>query len=80
MAKRRLLKNILETREEDGATIIYCRTKPEVAEVYQFLLRQKFQNVYMYHGAAGSCDKNFAVENFQSKHAPIMVATSAFGM
>lgn len=79
MEKRRLLKGLLQTRE-DGATIVYCRTKPEVAEVYQFLLRQKFKNVYMYHGAAGSCDKNFAVERFQSQHAPIMVATSAFWM
>jgi len=80
MAKRRQLKTLLEQRDENGATIVYCRTKPEVAEVYQFLLRQKFQNVYMYHGAAGSCDKEFAVENFQSRHAPIMIATSAFGM
>ena len=75
--KEYLLKYLNRVKDKSG--IIYCSTRKQVQEVYEFLLSNKF-NVGIYHGGMNDEDRNINQENFIFDRIQIIIATSAFGM
>lgn len=75
--KEYLLKYLKRVKDKSG--IIYCSTRKQVQEVYDFLSENGY-NVGLYHGGMNDEDRNKNQEDFIFDRTQIIVATSAFGM
>ena len=72
------IKDIIrENPDESG--IIYCLSRRETEELYNYLKEYGF-NVSMYHGGLTDKEKEKYQEDFLFERTDIMIATNAFGM
>lgn len=75
--KEALLEYLRKNPEKSG--VIYCNTRKTVEEVHQQLVQAGYPAV-RYHAGLSEEEKKQNQEDFIYDAAPIMVATSAFGM
>ncbi len=75
--KEALLEYLRKNPEKSG--VIYCNTRKTVEEVHQQLVQAGYPAV-RYHAGLSEGEKKQNQEDFIYDAAPIMVATSAFGM
>ena len=76
-AKRRALRQLLA--EERGSGIVYAATVRKVEELWNWL-RGLGMEVDRYHGKLRKSEREESQRRFMSGEAPLMVATSAFGL
>ena len=89
------LINMLKIDEDCPKTIIYCRSAPHVAFIYDFLntnlgdhqfaggdISLKSRKIAMFHRVTAPENKDLVIEEFAKADSPIrlVVASSAFGM
>ncbi|MGG7178003.1 DNA helicase RecQ [Clostridium paraputrificum] len=72
------IKDIIKSHEDESG-IIYCLSRKEVENLYQYL-RELGYSVGMYHGGLSDEAKEVAQENFLFERINVMIATNAFGM
>ena len=66
-------------KRQDKSGIIYCLTRKEVERICA-LLQKEGLRATRYHAGLSDQERQENQEQFQADHAPIMVATNAFGM
>ena len=66
-------------KEEDGAVIIYVRTRKASVQMSQFLQSQGMESTY-YHGGLSNIEKDRHFKAWRNGSKQVMVATNAFGM
>ena len=76
--KLEFVKDIIREKEEE-AGIIYCVTRKEVEELYNYL-KDRSYSVAKYHGGLKDEEKNYYQEEFLNDNKNVMIATNAFGM
>ncbi|MBU5454178.1 DNA helicase RecQ [Caproiciproducens sp. MSJ-32] len=76
--KLEFVKDIIREKEEE-AGIIYCVTRKEVDELYNYLKERNY-SVAKYHGGLKDEEKNYYQEEFLNDNKNVMIATNAFGM
>lgn len=78
--KEEKMKKVLEIIEKTlGFWIIYCASRKNVKEVYDFLL-EKWIKVWMYTWAMNSKDREVQQNDFMNWDYKVIIATNAFGM
>jgi ATP-dependent DNA helicase RecQ len=78
--KEEKMKKVIEIIEKTkGFWIIYCASRKNVKEVYDFLL-EKWIKVWMYTWAMNSKDREVQQNDFMNWDYKVIVATNAFGM
>lgn len=75
----RFVKAPKRHHEQPGAGLIYCRTRDQVERLTRHLAASGV-DVWGYHAGMGIGHRQRAQEAFLTHHAPVMVATIAFGM
>ena len=70
---------LVALRETGGAAIVYCATIRAAMEVHDRLGRAGFP-AQLSHGRRRTADREEAQRRFTTGEAPVMVATSAFGL
>ena len=76
--RKRYILDYLENNK-DEAGIIYCATRKEVDNLYNFLT-EKGINVEKYHAGLSDDERKQAQENFIYDKTNLIIATNAFGM
>ena len=66
-------------KKHHGSSIIYVRTRRATIEVQAYLESKGFKSQF-FHGGLSTNEKQERLDLWTSNQAPIMVATSAFGM
>ncbi|PID67117.1 MAG: DNA helicase RecQ [Fusobacteriales bacterium] len=60
--------------------VIYCSTRKNVEEIYNFIKNSLKKNVVKYHGGLSKEEREKNQQDFLNDEVNIMVATNAFGM
>ena len=73
------LRRVMAVLKEYPCAIIYCATRKNVEKVHDLLIRKGVDNV-LYHAGLSDEERFRTQELFLKGHAPVVVATNAFGM
>ncbi|MCQ2463683.1 MAG: ATP-dependent DNA helicase [Clostridia bacterium] len=75
----KLAKTAQLLKKKQGSKIVYCSTRRQTDEIYNYLTANGF-NAASYHAGLDSLHRQNAREKFISGEKEIIVATNAFGM
>lgn len=73
------IKRFIQSRDANGAGLVYCRTRQSVETITQYL-KQNGIAAQAYHAGLSIAERQRVHTAFKSEHCPVVVATVAFGM